>query len=89
MLAGILIALVLYFASRYFPAGFDDVKFVIDIVAPLVALLIAAFTVDEVVKTITRAQVEMHVANLNAQTAMYTATMSARVAGADPKPGQL
>ena len=52
-------SLVLFFGGKYFSANLEDVKFVIVTLQPLVGLVIAAFTVNDVTSAYYAAKLEM------------------------------
>lgn len=55
------ISLVLYFISTFYPAQVETIKFVIGALQPVVAILILAFTADDVASI--SAEAKKHVAN--------------------------
>lgn len=56
---GAVATLLIYFVGKYFASGLEDVQMVLNVLLPIVLVLIAAYTVDDVTSVWARSQVDM------------------------------
>jgi len=64
MVISIIVALVLYFAGKYFGDYLPDVQFVVNLIVPLALMVIAAYTIDDAVTQVMETQRELHLETL-------------------------
>lgn len=62
---GAVVTLTVYFVSKYAFAALEDVQMVLNVLLPIVLVLIAAYTVDDVTNTWTQGQIEIEQMRLN------------------------
>lgn len=78
-IVGAVATLTVFFVGKYAFAALEDVQTVLNVLLPIVLVMIAAYTVDDVAKTNARAQVvveEMRLQSL--QTQVRLAAMEAK-----------